>query len=137
MTRLLKTIAAAAVAATIGSVSLGAPASAGGSISITVIPQTQNGVRTLQTWFALYQIFNGFRNGANVRQLGQNNLAGIGQYGNGNFGIIHQDGQGRSATLNQYGTGNSYGIFQFGKNTYANVNQSGYAQTGATFQFGW
>lgn len=137
MTRILKTIAAAAVAATIGSAAISAPAFAGGSVSFTFIPQTQKDKQALQTGMALYQIFNGMQNGANIKQLGINNLAGIGQYGYGNNGIIHQDGTGHAATLNQYGNGNSYGIFQFGKNTNANVGQYGNGQTGATFQFGW
>jgi hypothetical protein len=137
MTRILKTITAAAVAATIGSAAISAPALAGGSVSFTYIPQTQKDAHALQTGMTLYQIFNGMQNGANIKQLGINNLAGIGQHGYGNTGIIHQDGSGHAATLNQYGNGNSYGIFQFGKNTNTNVGQYGNGQTGATFQFGW
>lgn len=133
----LKTISAALLAATIGSASVAAPAFAGGSISFTFLPQTQKDQQALQTGLALYSIFNRLQNGANIKQLGVNNLAGIGQYGYGNQGIVYQAGKRHSATLNQYGSHNSYGIFQFGKNTSANVNQYGYGQTGATFQYGW
>jgi major curlin subunit len=132
-----KTLTAALVATAIGSASLAAPAYAGGSLSFTYTPTNAQDAQTLQTGLALYSLFGGLKKGATIRQYGLNNLAGIGQYGYGNSGLIYQDGTGHAATLNQYGNNNSYGIFQFGKNTNANVSQYGYGQTGATFQFGW
>jgi hypothetical protein len=133
----LKTLSATFVAAAIATGALTLPASAGGSMSITYLPQSQKDAQKLQTGLLLYQLFNSVKGGASIKQLGKNNAAGIGQYGYGNTGIIHQDGKGHSATLNQYGNGNAWGIFQFGKNTNADVYQYGNGGTGATFQFGW
>ena len=137
MTPILKTLSATLVAAALATGTLIAPANAGGSVSITYLPQNQQDAQKLQAGLLLYQLFNSVKNGASIKQRGKSNIAGIGQYGAGNTGIIHQEGGGHSATLNQYGNGNSWGIFQFGQNTNANVNQYGNGGTGATFQFGW
>ena len=135
--KILKTLSATLVAAALTTGALTLPADAGGSVSVTYVPGNQQDAQALQTGLLFYQLYNSVKNGASIKQLGKNNIAGIGQYGAGNTGIIHQEGKGHSATLNQYGNGNSWGIFQFGQNTNANVNQYGNGGTGATFQFGW
>jgi hypothetical protein len=137
MTPILKTLSATLVAAALATGAFIMPANAGGSVSVTYVPANQKDAQALQAGLLFYQLYNSVQNGASIKQLGKKNLAGIGQYGSGNTGIIHQEGSGHSATLNQYGNGNSWGIFQFGKNTNANVNQYGNGGTGATFQFGW
>jgi hypothetical protein len=133
----LKTVAAAFTALMIGSVALSAPAAAGGSISFTYTPHNAKQARALQTGLELYGIVNAMKGGVNIKQIGLNNLAGLGQNGSGNLGIIYQKGKGNAATLQQNGNDNSYGIFQFGKGSQAQVVQNGYGQSGATFQFGW
>jgi hypothetical protein len=135
MTRMLKNTLAAALVATM--VGASAPAFAGGSFSFSYTPQSAKDAKMLQTGLAFYGLYNHLQKGGSIKQNGFNNLAGLGQYGSGNYGVIHQEGNGHQATLNQYGNNNSYGIFQFGRNTSANVGQYGNGQTGATFQFGW
>ncbi len=137
MTRTLKILMAGLVSATVVSAALPSPATAGGSVSITYAPTNAKDAKALQTGLQLYGLFNAIHNGASIKQLGMNNVAGIGQNGSGNLGIVHQEGNGHSATLQQNGNGNTYGIFQFGESTSSNVVQTGNGQTGATFQFGW
>jgi hypothetical protein len=135
--RFFNSLMAGLAAMLIGSAALPGPAAAGGSISLSYTPTRTQDARTLQTGFQLYSLYKGLKNGANIRQYGRNNAAGIGQTGYGNQAIVRQKGSGHSATLQQNGNSNSYGIFQFGRNTSANVGQSGNGQAGATFQFGW
>ena len=137
MTRkILKTLTASLVAATIGSAALTLPAAAGGSISLTYVPTTAEDAQALQTGLALYALFNGIQNGS-ITQLGMNNAAGLAQLGSGNLGIIHQEGNNHNATLTQTGNNNSCGIFQFGQNTNTNITQSGNNGACASLAFGW
>ena len=131
------TLAAGLAALSIGSAAMTAPAAAGGQISVHVAPGNAQQAQAMQAGLGIYSLYNGLKGGANIRQLGNGNAAGIGQNGWGNNGVIHQKGKGHNATLQQNGNANNYGIFQFGKNTNANVAQNGNGQTGATFQFGW
>ena len=133
----LKALAISFTALMIGSAVLTAPATAGGSISLTYAPQDAKQARALQTGLLVYGIVNAAQRGASIKQIGTNNLAGLAQNGSGNLGIIHQEGRGHSGTLRQNGNGNSYGIFQFGKGTNADIVQNGSGQTGATIQVGW
>jgi len=137
MTRkILKTLTASLVAATIGSAALSLPAAAGGSFSLTYVPTNTEDAQALRTGLALYSLFNGMQNGT-ITQYGFNNMAGLAQNGAGNLGVIHQEGQGHNGTLTQNGNNNACGIFQFGQNTSANVNQTGNNGTCATIAFGW
>lgn len=131
------TLVTGLTAAIIGAAALTTPAAAGGSISINVKPKNEKQAKNMQAGLALYGIVNAVKGGASIKQLGQNNMAGIGQNGGGNFGVIHQQGDNHAGTLQQNGNNNAYGIFQFGKNTDSNVVQNGNGDVGATFQFGW
>ena len=133
----LRILTASLVALAIGAGSLASPAAAGGSVSLSIIPGSAKDARAVQTGLALYSLFQNARGEAIVRQRGNNNEAGIGQFGRRNLGVIHQEGDGHSGQLEQHGNRNSYGLFQFGKRTRGHVVQNGHAQTGATFQFGW
>jgi hypothetical protein len=135
MTR-TKTLVAAALVATIGAAGFAAPASAGGSIAISVTPKNAKEEQAMKAGLAIYGIVNAVKGGS-IKQIGKNNAAGLAQFGSGNFGVVHQEGSGHNGTLNQTGNGNSYGLFQFGKNTNAHVAQTGNGNTGATFAFGW
>jgi hypothetical protein len=138
MTRKTLKIALASVAAVmIGSAALTGPAAAGGSVSITYTPTNAKDAHNLETGLEIYALVNAVKHGASIKQLGMNNLAGIGQNGQGNLGIIHQQGKGHAATLQQNGNDNAYGIFQFGKNTDAHVAQNGNGEVGTTVEFGW
>ena len=142
MTRTPKTVAAGLTALMIGSMAISAPAAAGGSISFTFMPHNAKQTKALKQLksahrVVLYSIASAMKGGANIKQIGLNNLAGLGQNGSGNLGVIYQKGNGNGATLQQNGNDNSYGIFQFGKGSRAQVVQNGYGQSGATFQFGW
>lgn len=134
MTR--KLFVAAAIVIALGSALPQAPAHAGGSFSISIIPGTPDAERALRRGLGAYAIANGFRNGG-IRQNGFGNSAGVAQHGRGNFGVVHQDGNGHTGTLTQRGNNNAYGLFQFGKNTTGHVSQHGHGRTGATFKFGW
>ena len=136
-TKTLKTLTAAIAIVMIGSATLVSPAAAGGSISITYVPHDAKHEQALEAGLAIYGIVNAVKNGASIKQIGKNNMAGLGQNGSGNLGIIHQEGKGNAGTLQQNGNGNAYGIFQFGKNNNSNVVQNGNGQVGATVQFGW
>lgn len=138
MTRTIsKTLMAGLATVMIGTAALTVPAAAGGSISFNYTPKNAKDAQKLQAGLAIYGIVNAVKGGASIKQLGQNNMAGIGQNGSGNFGVVHQQGNGHAGTLQQNGNGNAYGVFQFGENTRSDVVQNGNGQTGATFQFGW
>lgn len=136
MTSKTSTMMAALAAALIGTTASPGPASAGGSISFSHVPKSEQESRALRTGLQFYSLYKGLKSG-DIRQRGRNNAAGLAQYGSGNQGIIRQKGSGHSATLRQQGDDNAYGLFQFGKNTSADVSQYGNGQAGATFQFGW
>ena len=131
----LATLAAASFAAAPLAL-LPVPAFAGGSLSISVAPTSQEQADAMKAGLTIYAFANGIKNGS-IKQLGSGNMAGLGQNGSGNLGIIHQQGDGHSGTIQQNGNGNAYGLFQFGKNTSGDVVQNGSGNAGATFQFGW
>ncbi len=135
-TKLAKTLIAGIVVVGIASTSAIAPATAGGSLSISIAPTNAEEADAMRAGLQIYSIINSIQNGG-IRQHGNNNRAGLRQNGGGNFGVVHQEGNGHNGTLNQNGNNNAYGLFQFGENTNANVNQHGNGQTGATFVFGW
>jgi len=136
-TKTLKTLTAGIAAVMIGSAALMSPAAAGGSISLTYVPHDAKHQQALEAGLAIYGVVNAVKNGASIKQIGKNNMAGLGQNGSGNLGIIHQEGKGNAGTLQQNGDGNAYGIFQFGKNNNSDVVQNGNGQVGTTIQFGW
>jgi hypothetical protein len=136
MTKTLNTLIAAALATSLGTAALTVPASAGGSLSITVLPGNAKDQQAMRLGLGLYAIAQGIKGGS-IRQKGNGNAAGLAQNGKGNLGIVHQDGNGHNGSLQQNGHGNAYGLFQFGKNTNGHVAQNGHGNTGATFQFGW
>jgi hypothetical protein len=137
MTRtVLKTLFAGLAASTIGIAALTGTAAAGQSV-ITYAPTDPVEAQRLQNALYLYRLSQNLQNGASIRQLGMNNLAGIGQNGTGNNGVIEQHGNGHSATLQQNGNDNSYVIWQFGEGTNAGVVQNGNGQAGMTIVLGW
>ena len=136
MPRTTNTFVAALLATTIGAAPFAAPAMAGGSISLSLAPANAKQEQAMKTGLAIYGIVNAVKDGS-IKQKGNNNAAGLAQYGSGNFGVVHQDGNGHSGSLVQNGNGNAYGLFQFGKGTDAHVVQNGNGGTGATFAFGW
>lgn len=134
MTKTLKTIVLSAVAAAL----LSAPATAGGSISLTYAPTDAKDAQVLSTGLALYSIFNGMKaNGGHITQDGFNNLAGIAQNGGGNLGVLEQHGNGHVGTIEQNGNNNSCGLFQFGEATEGHCVQNGNDQSSATVQIGF
>jgi hypothetical protein len=136
MTRTIGSTLRAAIAAALVAVGSAGAASAG-SLSITYAPTDPRQADALRAGLTLYSLVNRLQEGATIRQLGANNLAGIGQNGFGNAGVIEQRGDGHAAALQQNGNHNSYGIFQFGRRTRTDVVQSGNGGAGATFAFGW
>ena len=136
-TKTLKTLTAGIAVVMIGSAALVSPAAAGGSISLTYVPQDAKHAQALEAGLEIYSIVNAVKHGASIKQIGKNNMAGLGQNGSGNLGIIHQQGKGNNGTLQQNGDDNAYGLFQFGKNNNSNVVQNGNGEVGATVQFGW
>lgn len=132
-----KTIAAALIAATLGTTAGAIPASAGGSVSVNVAPRTQQEADAMRFGLGLYSLYNDVKSGASVKQRGSNNTAGVAQHGRNNNGIVYQEGNGHTGTIRQNGNNNSYGLFQFGRGTSANVSQNGNGQSGMTFQWGW
>ncbi|MGX7873450.1 curlin [Mesorhizobium sp. ORM6] len=133
---LFNTLTAALVAGSIGQAALPTSAYAGGWLSMTFAPDDARDASALATGLRFYSLYRGLH-GASIRQSGHGNVAGIGQNGRGNLGIIQQEGDGHSATLRQNGNDNAYGIFQFGRKTDANVVQNGSGGGGATFSYGW
>src|SRR5690606_27886477 len=109
-----RTILGAALVAAAVSTSLAGPATAGGSISLSLNPQDPQQTRLVQSGLALYALTQGIKGSASVRQKGKRNNGAIRQSGSGNLGIVHQDGNGHSGTLDQKGRNNAYGLFQFG-----------------------
>lgn len=134
MNRIVRNAIATALVAT--SLGAAAPAFAGGSISISYNPTNPQHSQALNTGLRIYGLVNAIQNGG-ITQNGSSNLAGLAQYGSGNFGVVHQQGNNHQGTVTQHGNGNAYGLFQFGQGTNANVSQYGNGQSGATFQFGW
>ncbi len=114
-----------------------APSYAGGQISVQFNASNANESRDVNTFLAFYSIAKQLDSGANIRQYGNGNAAGIGQFGSGNFGVIDQQGNGHNATLAQNGNNNSYGIFQAGTGTNGHVSQNGNNGAGLLFQYGW
>jgi major curlin subunit len=131
-----KILTATLLAGSIGQAALTTPAHAGGWLSVTYAPASDDDAGALATGLRLYSLYRGFH-GASIRQSGHGNAAGIGQNGRGDLGIIQQHGNGHSATLRQNGSDNTYGIFQFGRDTSANLEQNGDGGSGATFSYGW
>ena len=126
-----------ALAATAISAALAVPAAAGGSVSLSLTPQTPQQTRLVQSGLAIYALSQGIKGSASVRQKGRNNNGAVVQSGGGNLGVVHQEGRGHSGTLDQAGNGNAYGLFQFGRRTGAAVTQAGTGNAGAVFQWGW
>ena len=132
-TRTLRAVLLAAVL----SGALAAPASAGGMVSVNIVPQNRHEEQAVRNGIVLYQYLNQATGNATVRQQGKNNKAGLRQNGKGNLGVIHQNGKGHNATLDQKGRNNAYGIFQYGKRTDAAITQRGNGNAGMLFQWGW
>ncbi|WFS25454.1 curlin [Rhizobium rhododendri] len=137
MTRnVIKILTVALLAGSIGQVALSVPAYAGGQISFNLAPDNAEDSGLFSTGLRVYTLFRGLK-GADIRQLGRGNVAGIAQAGRGNLGFIQQHGNGHSATLRQNGDNNAYGIFQYGRNARTDVVQDGNNGSGATFSYGW
>lgn len=136
-TKLANTLGIATIALLLGISAQAGSAMAGGSIAFYLSPRTAQDAEVMDFGSRAYSLYNGLRGGAHIRQLGRNNLAGLGQNGRDNLGIVRQEGNGHSATLQQNGSDNSYGIFQFGRNTDTQVVQNGDGQSGAALLFGW
>ncbi|BDW83831.1 hypothetical protein [Roseicyclus marinus] len=129
-------IRSALVAAAIAVTTL--PATAGGTLSLSLSPGSGAQADMLRAGLALYRIARGVESGAFVHQDGSLNGAALRQLaGSGSQGLIHQEGNGHSALLDQRGYGQSHGIFQFGNGAQANVVQTRNGQAGLTFQFGF
>jgi hypothetical protein len=134
--KMLQTLAASLVAASIGTAALTVPAAAGGSISFTYVPTNTQDAQALRAGLGLYALYKGIQNGS-ITQLGMNNMAGLLQNGSGNLGIIHQEGDGHTGTLQQNGNNNACGIFQFGEGTTSNLTQNGDNGACASISYGW
>jgi curlin associated repeat protein len=126
-----------ALALSLSLAAIPAYAGSGGQISFQFNAGNAEETRNVNTFLALYSIAQSLDSDANINQSGNNNAAGIGQFGHGNFGVIDQQGNNHSATLNQSGNNNGYGIFQSGTGTNGNVSQYGNNSAGLLFQFGW
>lgn len=113
-----------------------APAHAGGSVSVTIVPKGDE-ARIIEQGLQLYALSRDVRNRAKVKQRGADNAAAIGQSGSGNWAGIFQRGKGHTATIDQTGNNNAFAIFQFGKNTSSAVTQQGNGGAGLIFQGGW
>lgn len=120
----------------LGQVLIVVPAQAGGSISLQLGPRTAEQANLLTTGLRAYSLYRDMK-GADIRQRGSNNAAGIVQGGQRNQGVVRQQGTGHSATLQQNGNDNAYDVFQYGRNTRADVVQHGNNGVGATFSYGW
>lgn len=113
------------------------PAHAGGSVSFEITPKNADEETAIRVGLAFYAIAKAIESDAAVIQNGNGNAAGIGQFGDGNFGVIEQQGDGHDASLVQNGNGNAYGVFQFGEGGSAHVAQNGDGGAGLLFQVGW
>ncbi|MGJ3264385.1 MAG: curlin [Salinarimonas sp.] len=132
----LRAIAAAATAAVLLAAPLATPATASGTLGVTVTPGTPEGDLAVRTGLALFGLAQGASGSAQVGQHGNGNAAGILQGGGGNLGVVHQQGNGHTGTLEQSGGGNAHGLFQFGEGAQGHVQQSG-GETGVTVQVGF
>jgi hypothetical protein len=132
----IRILSAALIAAALTG-ALAVPASAGGMVSVNIVPQNKKEEQRVRSGIVLYQYLNQATGNAVVRQKGKNNSAGLRQDGKGNLGVIHQDGKGHNATLDQKGRNNAYGIFQYGRKTDAAVTQKGNGNAGMLIQWGW
>jgi major curlin subunit len=112
------------------------PANAGGSVSVHVTPDAK-GARAIEKGLRLYSILRSVRNEVRVDQRGRGNVAGIGQSGRGNTGLIVQRGRDHTATLDQNGNDNAFAILQFGRRRSAEVVQNGNGGSGILLQGGW
>lgn len=139
MTRsLISTTAAALLAAAIAGLSLTAPASAAGQVSLSYTPTDPQEAAALGLGLQFISLAKGMSaNGGNISQNGFGNAAGIGQFGSGNHGVLVQQGNGHTGTINQHGNNNSCGLFQFGENTNASCDQYGNGQSSVTTVFGF
>jgi minor curlin subunit len=131
MTRTLLALTLAA------STAIAAPAMAGGTISFAFDARNAEDAQAIRAGLTFYRIVKDVKANGHVSQNGINNLAALGQHGNGNVGIIHQDGNNHDASLNQTGNGNSYGVFQVGNGASGHVDQTGNGQAGLLFQIGF
>ena len=138
MTRpaLVRALAATCLAAVLSQGIAATPAEASGQMSWTLAPSDPDAARALDGALRLYALGRNVRDGS-IRQLGQNNAAGLRQIGRGQLGLIEQRGNRHSGTLTQEGEGNSYGLFQFGRGAEDHVVQQGRGRSGATFSYGW
>lgn len=132
----LKILAITVLVGGLAPIGFAAPAHAGGRISFDLAPRDGGEGDLLSTGLRAYSLYRDLK-GADIKQLGRGNAAGIGQNGGGNLGFIRQRGNGHSATLQQNGNNNAYGIFQYGRNTETNVVQDGDNGSGLTFSYGW
>ncbi|MBS3847902.1 curlin [Devosia sp. BSSL-BM10] len=137
-TKLFKTLAIATTALIISAASLSTPAMAGGQFSLSFAPQNSEHQQVLGLGLLMLSLVNGAsEGGANVRQNGNHNTAGVDQRGRNNNGLIVQDGNGHHGTIEQRGNNNNCALLQFGENTRGRCAQFGNNQTGITTVFGF
>ena len=135
-TRSTRLLAAALTAAVLGLSA--APAMAGGQIAIGYSPSDPDQAQALGLGLRIFSLVQGMSaTGANASQNGLGNMAGIGQNGANNHGLIVQEGNGHTGTISQNGNNNSCGLFQFGTATNAQCVQNGNNQAGITTVFGF
>lgn len=115
----------------------GAPALAGGYFSWQYNAKNAEEARAIRAGLAMYSVAKAIESGADIHQIGRDNMAGIGQFGQGNVGIIDQHGNNHTASLTQNGNNNAYGIFQHGAGAISHVVQTGDYGVGITVQYGW
>lgn len=112
-----------------------APISAqAGSLSLSLNARNAQEARALNTAITLYALHRDIKSGADIRQVGRNNAAGLSQSGRNHRAIIHQRGRDHSANLIQNGGQNGKVILQFGNGAHADINQTG-GQAGILLQF--
>jgi major curlin subunit len=93
--------------------------------------------RAIRAGLGMYSVAKAIQSGADIHQIGRDNMAGIGQFGQGNVGIIDQHGNNHNASLTQNGNNNVYGIFQHGAGATSHVVQTGDYGAGIIVQYGW
>lgn len=133
----VRTAAALLVGALMAGALPAAPAQAGGTVGLTLTPQSRDAERALRAGLAIYGIANDIRASGSIRQFGRDNRAGLAQDGRGHLGIVHQEGRGHTGTLTQTGRSNAHGLFQFGRGANADIRQDGVGRSGVTVQFGF
>lgn len=111
------------------------PAEAG-HITIRIAPRGHD-ARVLRQGLQLYSLFQGFKNHAKIDQRGNNNAAGIGQYGSGDVAAVFQNGSANSGSIVQRGNNDAFALFQFGKGNTGNTQQNRDGQVGIVLQGGW